>query len=476
METESADRQLPMTLDGGSNVIKISAAKGFKARAAGVVKQSNRISRAVWPRFKSVHTLRVVKLALQKVHQLVEREPWRKRGEILPGKPGQLDLAGENYSVANMLPSNLDEHERIVRDPRFHGVVVRVSKSELRRCVPGYATEPLDNVFAEFLKEARNKEVMLRGEVFSGSGRAHDAYTARCTFFPDIAIEKNELLITFGSVFASQVIGLTKNYNLYQMSEFTALSRYHYQALFDAVGSYAHIGFVEMSLADLREVVGLTNGEYPEWSELRRRVVQPFIAEVNKKTSFKISFRPALKDRSVIGVKFDITRTDRCLDPIGRAVASLMRKSAGMPASRSVFYIRDCGVPFCQEALAYLQFRKSGADRTQKLLQKPAAYLTTLLQGETAPSSAHEQFIVERERLDRELWFEVYQQLQVPAKERIREQFSLTLSDPERGLLRSNGVEHPRIMAPFKTFLRARQSDLRMLAHSAQQTELIEAA
>ncbi|MFQ1042883.1 hypothetical protein ACGH47_11330, partial [Gilliamella sp. CG16] len=60
-----------------------------------------------------------------------------------------------------------------------------------------------------------------------------------------------------------------------------------------------------ISLRDLR-IALLLEDKFSEWFELKRKVIEPSIEEINKKSDLKIAYKPLRKERSIDAIEFYI--------------------------------------------------------------------------------------------------------------------------------------------------------------------------
>ena len=87
------------------------------------------------------------------------------------------------------------------------------------------------------------------------------------------------------------------------------------------------------SLEDFRETMGVPAGKLPEWYDLKRKVIEPAIAEVNHLCGFTVSYTPEKRSRKIIGITLawaEKTEEDRI-----NAAKELERPRDGRKARRS---------------------------------------------------------------------------------------------------------------------------------------------
>jgi len=100
---------------------------------------------------------------------------------------------------------------------------------------------------------------------------------------------------------------------------------------------YLHIGLrvnrrqtsEDVSLEDLRDILGIAHKTLPRWQDMKRRSLDPAIAEISHLAGFKATYMPLKRGRRVVGVRLawghkdapDLIETQRELDRtrVGRA-------------------------------------------------------------------------------------------------------------------------------------------------------------
>jgi hypothetical protein len=78
----------------------------------------------------------------------------------------------------------------------------------------------------------------------------------------------------------------------------------------------------DVSLDDLRQILGVPDGTFRRWQDLRRFVIERAVAEINQLAGFTAAYVPLKRGRSVVGVRLawgrkdvpDLVKTQRELD------------------------------------------------------------------------------------------------------------------------------------------------------------------
>ena len=129
-----------------------------------------------------------------------------------------------------------------------------------------------------------------------------------------IRIEYSEAEISF--YFPDEVLYMLSIFNkdnpYTKFSIETALSLRGAHALhfYQLLKQHELIGYREFSIEDFRKTFELQN-KYKLFNNLRVRVIEPSIDEINQKTDLKITYTPVNKGRKIIGLRFSITNKNK---------------------------------------------------------------------------------------------------------------------------------------------------------------------
>lgn len=124
-----------------------------------------------------------------------------------------------------------------------------------------------------------------------------------------IRIEYSEAEISFHfpeevlymlSIFDSQ-----NPYTQFKIETALSLKGVYSLQLYQLLKQYEKLGFREFSEDSFRQTFELTK-KYNLISNLRIRVIEPAVAEINEKTELKVNFSPIKKGNKVLGFRFDM--------------------------------------------------------------------------------------------------------------------------------------------------------------------------
>jgi len=132
----------------------------------------------------------------------------------------------------------------------------------------------------------------------------------------DIEYSEGEGSIEF--LFSTPIIPylsqLSKVFTTYNIEHIGGLKTPNSIRLYELLSQYRNIGYREIEISFIREALELIDSKtnkpkYPQYKELKRRIIDPAIASINQLTNLKISYIPIKEGRSVKQLKFQICDT-----------------------------------------------------------------------------------------------------------------------------------------------------------------------
>lgn len=103
---------------------------------------------------------------------------------------------------------------------------------------------------------------------------------------------------------------LNKEFTSYQLRQIGSLSSFYAVRFYELMSQFAKLKQRNCTLSQLREMLDLGN-KYPNVKDLRRWVIDPALAEVNKNTDLAVSATPERQGRKIVGFFFTITKNDQ---------------------------------------------------------------------------------------------------------------------------------------------------------------------
>jgi plasmid replication initiation protein len=116
--------------------------------------------------------------------------------------------------------------------------------------------------------------------------------------------------LVFSSVISKHISEIVTGRSAYRLEQATQLRSQHSIRFFEyfqmIINRDTQQGTSELSLSQLRELLEIQDS-YPRWADLKKKVIEESIKQINKNTSLKVNFEIAEKDgRQVKSVRFNV--------------------------------------------------------------------------------------------------------------------------------------------------------------------------
>lgn len=115
--------------------------------------------------------------------------------------------------------------------------------------------------------------------------------------------------LSFSPKLKPYMLQLKNQFTTYRLSNILNLNSSYSIRLYELMKKWQNIGRWECSVDNLRDKMGVEQGSYPRYANLKARVLNTAITEVNEKTDVHISFNEIKKGRRVDRVEFVIRHT-----------------------------------------------------------------------------------------------------------------------------------------------------------------------
>ena len=143
----------------------------------------------------------------------------------------------------------------------------------------------------KFHDSERNLDIICRW--VAGATFLRDEGIVRVGFYPDLV----PVLLDYQDFFTK--------FQLSQMLQFR--SKYAF-SLYELLKQYEKIKKRIIEIDELREILGLDDGEYQQWNDFRRRVLDVAKKEINKSTDIEIAYTPRKRGRKYHSIEFRIRK------------------------------------------------------------------------------------------------------------------------------------------------------------------------
>lgn len=115
------------------------------------------------------------------------------------------------------------------------------------------------------------------------------------------------VLIYFTPQILPYLSDLKNNFTQYSFSEISAVKGTYTVRFYELITQYKNVGERTISITDLRFMLALEN-KYPLFSDLRKRVIEPAIAEINDKTPIAVTWECVMSGKRVKAIKLKFKR------------------------------------------------------------------------------------------------------------------------------------------------------------------------
>lgn len=109
------------------------------------------------------------------------------------------------------------------------------------------------------------------------------------------------------------LIGLKKQFTTYHLKQASALRSVYSWKLLELLMRFESTGWAEYTIEDFAESMEATEKQRENFNNIRRRIIEPAVAELREKDGWIIDWKPIKAGRRVKAVRFDFRR-----DPQGR--------------------------------------------------------------------------------------------------------------------------------------------------------------
>jgi len=168
----------------------------------------------------------------------------------------------------------------------------------------------------------------LRGRYFSYINTAKKRVSVHWV----IRIEYSEAEISFyfpdEVLYMLSIFDAQNPYTKFRIETALSLKGAHSLQLYQLLKQYETVGFREFSEELFRQTFELTK-KYKVISNLRIRVIEPSVAEINAKTELKVKFSQLKKGNKVIGFRFDMKKPKAKKGSTGGASGNNNKLTAG---------------------------------------------------------------------------------------------------------------------------------------------------
>lgn len=104
------------------------------------------------------------------------------------------------------------------------------------------------------------------------------------------------------------LIGLKKQFTSYQLQQANALRSIYSWKLLELMMRFESTGWAEYTIEDFSEAMEATEKQRSNFNNIKRRIIEPAVAELVEKDGWLIDWKPVKAGRRVKAVRFDFKR------------------------------------------------------------------------------------------------------------------------------------------------------------------------
>lgn len=145
--------------------------------------------------------------------------------------------------------------------------------------------------------------------IYTARGKPAERHV-RWVWMADYRKGEGTVTLGFSPAVAPYLTLLHTEFTRYKIKQIGNIGSFYGLRLYELCAQFRKAGERTIPLARLREMLDLGD-KYDRIETLRRRVLDPAIAEINKHTDLRVVVTSQTKGRKVIGFHFDITQDDQ---------------------------------------------------------------------------------------------------------------------------------------------------------------------
>jgi plasmid replication initiation protein len=125
------------------------------------------------------------------------------------------------------------------------------------------------------------------------------------TLLAEATIDNGRVYFAFGPTVKKTLLK-PDYYVLLDLNIIKGLQSKYAIALYENARDYSKLGIPKMTLETFREIMGIDKKKYKSFSDLKKRVIEPSVDEINSKTDLKISYELFKDGRRYKYIKFKV--------------------------------------------------------------------------------------------------------------------------------------------------------------------------
>ena len=168
-----------------------------------------------------------------------------------------------------------------------------------------YDVKP-NNAYAE-MENAANR--LMNRQLTIRYGKRSRSYTIYNLLVESKYREREGVVvITLNPRLASQLIGLREKFTQFMLESVRHFKLFSSARIYEMMKSVENQGVFELSLEQLKARVLADSKKYQRFADLKKRVLEPALAEINTLSDIKVTYEPVKQSRRIVGLRFTIRK------------------------------------------------------------------------------------------------------------------------------------------------------------------------
>lgn len=153
------------------------------------------------------------------------------------------------------------------------------------------------------VKDLSGKPIIIR----EPDGEVTVNWVASMKVFNSKSNKKGVISFEFSERLKPYLLQLKKEFTTYKLKNIVQLRSSYSIRIYEILKQYEKIGKREVSVSDMRYLLGIEEDEYKLYGDFKRKVLMVAYKEINERTDIKFEFEELKEERRVVGLKFYIS-------------------------------------------------------------------------------------------------------------------------------------------------------------------------
>lgn len=217
------------------------------------------------------------------------------------------------------------------RKPMEHGHRVTIAASDYAKLF-GLTGGSAYTTVANAAKMLFNRTIRSIERTGKNAGNERNV---RWVWMCDYLKSESSVVLGFSPIIAPYLSLLNENFTQYRISSVRRLSTLYAIRIYEMACQYKKLGRRRIELEDFRTMMDVGD-KYSEFKNLRKRVIDPSVEEINRLSDLHVAFNPIYQGRKVIAFDIDVSEREFSGSVVDEAGAEQQETEAAELAERKV--------------------------------------------------------------------------------------------------------------------------------------------